>query len=292
VKAADAAAAQCVCRPGTRECAGTCVVTDYDTRHCGACNAPGTDSWVYRDFWDQPKPGYRLYRQPGGRDPGAENIENLGPDYYHNLARLNAHRPWWVRLMVDNKPGFTRDGDLVYPGYDDDRNIAGFDLKPAPELPVLVGVDGGLTPAAVYAQEMPDGQFVILDEIALDRGDENALAAAMLALEARRYRNCDFATVCDPAMKAGEDTESGSMRTRLAAKLGRDEPGRVAIDWGVYGAPETFLVGADGIHSRVRTALFGEEYPRFTGVVSFRSVVPTERVKNVPEIARNIAVTM
>ncbi len=44
------------------------------------------------------------------------------------------------------------------------------------------------------------------------------------------------------------------------------------------------VVGADGIHSRVRSALFGEEYPRFTGVVSFRSVVPTERVKNVPEI--------
>lgn len=52
------------------------------------------------------------------------------------------------------------------------------------------------------------------------------------------------------------------------------------------GARATFdvVVGADGIHSRVRTALFGEEYPRFTGVVSFRSVVPTERVKNVPEI--------
>jgi salicylate hydroxylase len=44
------------------------------------------------------------------------------------------------------------------------------------------------------------------------------------------------------------------------------------------------VVGADGIHSRVRAALFGEEYPRFTGVVSFRAVVPTERVKNVPEI--------
>ena len=44
------------------------------------------------------------------------------------------------------------------------------------------------------------------------------------------------------------------------------------------------VIGADGIHSRVRTALFGEEYPRFTGVVSFRSVVPTERVKHVPEI--------
>ncbi|MFZ9086828.1 MAG: DsbE family thiol:disulfide interchange protein [Steroidobacteraceae bacterium] len=28
--------------------------------------------------------------------------------------------------------------------------------------------------------------------------------------------------------------------------VGADLEGRVAIDWGVYGAPETFLVGADG----------------------------------------------
>lgn len=44
------------------------------------------------------------------------------------------------------------------------------------------------------------------------------------------------------------------------------------------------VIGADGIHSRVRATLFGEEYPRFTGVVSYRAVVPTERVKDVPEI--------
>ena len=52
------------------------------------------------------------------------------------------------------------------------------------------------------------------------------------------------------------------------------------------GSEETVdvLIGADGIHSRVRTALFGEERPRFTGVVSFRAVVPTERVRGVPEI--------
>ena len=42
------------------------------------------------------------------------------------------------------------------------------------------------------------------------------------------------------------------------------------------------LVGADGIHSIVRKALFGEERPRFTGVVAFRAVVPTERVAHLP----------
>jgi len=31
------------------------------------------------------------------------------------------------------------------------------------------------------------------------------------------------------------------------ARLARDEPGRVAIDWGVYGVPETFFVDRAGI---------------------------------------------
>jgi salicylate hydroxylase len=33
------------------------------------------------------------------------------------------------------------------------------------------------------------------------------------------------------------------------------------------------LIGADGIHSHTRTALFGPEHPQFTGLVSYRAVV-------------------
>jgi salicylate hydroxylase len=39
------------------------------------------------------------------------------------------------------------------------------------------------------------------------------------------------------------------------------------------------LVGADGIHSRVRALLFGPEKPRFTGCVAWRGLVPAERIK-------------
>jgi len=38
------------------------------------------------------------------------------------------------------------------------------------------------------------------------------------------------------------------------------------------------LIGADGIHSTVRTLLFGEEAPRFAGCVAYRGLVPAERV--------------
>jgi salicylate hydroxylase len=38
------------------------------------------------------------------------------------------------------------------------------------------------------------------------------------------------------------------------------------------------VIGADGIHSRVRTLLFGPEKPRFTGCVAWRGMVPAERI--------------
>lgn len=38
------------------------------------------------------------------------------------------------------------------------------------------------------------------------------------------------------------------------------------------------LVGADGIHSVVRKALFGQDSPEFTGLVSYRAVVPRAKL--------------
>jgi salicylate hydroxylase len=39
------------------------------------------------------------------------------------------------------------------------------------------------------------------------------------------------------------------------------------------------IVGADGIHSAVRTSLFGPDAPRFTGKICYRSVVPARAVR-------------
>jgi salicylate hydroxylase len=47
------------------------------------------------------------------------------------------------------------------------------------------------------------------------------------------------------------------------------------------------LVGADGIHSTVRSALFGHESPRFTGNVAWRALVPVQRLA--PGLVRPMA---
>ncbi|HTU04159.1 MAG TPA: FAD-dependent monooxygenase, partial [Trebonia sp.] len=39
------------------------------------------------------------------------------------------------------------------------------------------------------------------------------------------------------------------------------------------------IVGADGIHSAVRTSLFGPDAPRFTGKICYRSVIPTAALR-------------
>jgi salicylate hydroxylase len=38
------------------------------------------------------------------------------------------------------------------------------------------------------------------------------------------------------------------------------------------------LVGADGVHSRVRQGLFGPDQPQFTGIIAWRGIVPMEKL--------------
>ena len=45
-------------------------------------------------------------------------------------------------------------------------------------------------------------------------------------------------------------------------------------------AEADLVIGADGIHSRVRHLVFGPEKPRFTGCVAWRGLVPAERISH------------
>ena len=45
-------------------------------------------------------------------------------------------------------------------------------------------------------------------------------------------------------------------------------------------ATTDIVVGADGIHSAVRGALFGPDNPRFTGCIAYRGLVPAERLRH------------
>lgn len=206
-------------------------VTKRTGRRWGALNAPTTQNWCYKFFWEEERPPYKLFMQPGGMDPGAENLEaHGGRGYYEQIIAENWNDQYYVRRMVHAIPGPIRATNMVYDKFNEMQQLAKATLIPDPALPVLVGIDGGFTPAVVYAQEMPDAQFRVYAEIAMERAGMEELAKAMLALEAWRFPGCEFRDVCDPAMVAGEDKvpegeiqqiSRGSDRQRLSKLLGR-----------------------------------------------------------------------
>jgi hypothetical protein len=88
----------------------------------------------------------------------------LKPGYYNDLAALNAADPEWVKVYVDGEFGFVIDGRPIYLEWQDRIHCA--PQAPDARLPILVGQDFGLTPAAVFAQIDPrDWQIQVLDEL-------------------------------------------------------------------------------------------------------------------------------
>ena len=131
-------------------------------------NPPDDESWWYRQFEERRPDNWRLFRQPGGRSPDAENVPNLRPGYYTDMASSNDED--FVRVYVDGEYGYVREGKPVYPSYSD-RAHCSEDAQPntrASMDTVYLGWDFGLTPACVMTQMAPGGRWVIFDEVCAD----------------------------------------------------------------------------------------------------------------------------
>ena len=110
----------------------------------------------------------RLFKQPSGLSAEAENIENLPANYYPTLVSLNSFRSQeWINVHVHGRYGYIQDGKPVYPEFSD-IHVASEPLIPNKHLPIIIGVDFGLTPAVVFGQQSPSGRWMILSEFAGD----------------------------------------------------------------------------------------------------------------------------
>lgn len=126
---------------------------------------------------------WRFYTQPAGmeevrNDEGeleqyvpnknAENQANMMKSYYPNL--IQGKTKSWIDVYVMNKLGHIQDGKPVYPMFAPDVHVAREEIPIAAGVPVYVGVDFGLTPAAVFGQKVR-GRWLLQSEIvAIDMG--------------------------------------------------------------------------------------------------------------------------
>jgi hypothetical protein len=107
-------------------------------------------------------PYMEIFKQPSGRSDKAENLNNLPPNYYANLMIGKGIE--FIKVYVDGEYGFVQDGKPVYPNFKDSIHVAKEDIKPIPNIPLILGWDFGLTPACVICQLTPMGRLNVLQE--------------------------------------------------------------------------------------------------------------------------------
>lgn len=173
-------------------------------------NMPAMDSW-HQQVMDGIIPGFKLFKQPGGRSPNAENLKFLPPDYY-NTDGLSEE---YIKTMIDVEYGTSKEGLPVFRAtFYPDTHICREPLAPvrSSSYPVVIGIDAGLTPAAILMQQTPTGRVLVLDEVYTPKGEssgmERFLQVKLLPLLRSKYADCTFLVIIDPAaMQRSQATE-------------------------------------------------------------------------------------
>lgn len=128
-------------------------------------------------------------------NPKAENLENLPHGYYPQM--LLGKNLDWIRCYAEGKYTYVQEGKPVWSEYDD--NIMSGEVTYDPNVAIQVGLDFGLTPAAVVGQRYPNGRWVILDEIVtFDMGLER-FGNMLLSELNQKYPNAQVLLWGDPA---------------------------------------------------------------------------------------------
>lgn len=180
-------------------------------------NPPDAESWWYKAAEVETPEGWEFFSQPSGLSDEAENIENLpnGRHYYHRI--MAGKDDDWIKAYVHGEYAFVQDGKPVWPMYRDGVHVAREPLEAIDALPLLIGADFGLTPAAVIGQRLADGQWRILDEICTEDTGAIRFAEVVTAFLARRYPDHNAEGWGDPAGSARAQTDEKSVFDILRA---------------------------------------------------------------------------
>jgi phage terminase large subunit len=172
----------------------------------GDTNPPTMDTWWYYqmehlDSTDGVSPndnGWDVFKQPSGRSQDAENIENLPEGYYDTQGRSDEY----IRVYIDGEYGLSTAGQPVYKYFRPDYHMADQTLQPIINgvRPIIIGMDLGLTPAAVIGQQDPRGRILILDEaVSFDMGIQRFVRTVLKPLITERFSAAPILVISDPA---------------------------------------------------------------------------------------------
>ena len=161
-------------------------------------NPPDNEGWWFKAAEIDRPDGWEFFRQPGGTNELAENVENLPKDYYKRIMAGKDQE--WINVYVHGEYGFLIEGQAVYPMFRDNTHVEKELIGTSPGYALMIGADFGLTPCAIIGQRMPGGTWYIVDEFVTEDCGIKRFAEELAAYVEQNYPDYDVSVaVGDPS---------------------------------------------------------------------------------------------
>ncbi len=176
----------------------------------GASNPGEEDTWWHNQLVENRPENVSYYHQPPGQSAAAENVENLPPGYYENMAKGKS--PSWIKQFINAEWGYSVAGRPVVPTFSRDIHVSKTPLRPDPMLPLVVGYDPGMHSALIFGQQDFFGRLHVLDELILEGyGAERMVTDRLLPLLRTRFPSFETIIAPDPAGNSRTPTNESSV---------------------------------------------------------------------------------
>ena len=146
-------------------------------------------------------------------NPECDNYNHLPKQYYPNL--IPGKTEDWLRVYLRSEYGRSLSGTPVYEKtFTADFHVAKDSIKPirGGDYPVIIGLDFGRTPAAVFKQRDPRGRVVTLAELVSENmGIETFVRTKLNPHIANHFQGCTFLVAPDPAGYAKQQQNEMSL---------------------------------------------------------------------------------
>ena len=129
-------------------------------------------------------------------NPARENQRFLPPDYYPRMLQGATRAE--IRERVLNRPGTYADGKAVWPTFREETHVAKAPIAAVAGITLIIGVDFGRTPAAIFLQRV-FGQWRALHEFLAEGMGARHFARLLKAEMALRFPEMTYAIFGDPA---------------------------------------------------------------------------------------------
>ena len=165
-----------------------------------------------------------VFKQPSGLSPEAENLQNLRPGYYEELAK--GKKQGWIDTYVHGKYSLSMSGKPVYEAsFQYDRRTKK-NLRIDPKLPIIVGVDGARNPAMVFMQVGHDGKLRKLREACgFDMGMRTFIEQKLNPIVNTWFRTNPLIFIGDPSWVRQGDGDDNSTMKELKLQYVTKRPG-------------------------------------------------------------------